>query len=225
MTPARLARVPPYRAPAPPRAWNRQRSNPRRTRRSRVDRVSARSNRRLNAFKRPLCHRSNVSWNAACPIEAPLDPRYDVGRAPVAQWIERGRPKACVGGSNPSGGATVTATRSRRTAQPVRSATSRRPDGRPSRRAPRAGDDLLDRLRRRGGQLVPERPPGLSPSVEVPRGKSRSPWSRAFQRRCSGSRTFSTASSGGRNGLQAHDLGPSVARRRRMPRRTDQGSK
>src|SRR5215212_1858240 len=29
-------------------------------------------------------------------------------RAPVAQWIERGRPKAGVGGSNPSGGATPT---------------------------------------------------------------------------------------------------------------------
>ena len=26
--------------------------------------------------------------------------------APVAQWTERGRPKACVGGSSPSGGAT-----------------------------------------------------------------------------------------------------------------------
>ena len=33
-------------------------------------------------------------------------PRYDERRAPVAQWIERGRPKAGVGGSNPSGGAT-----------------------------------------------------------------------------------------------------------------------
>ena len=33
------------------------------------------------------------------------DPRYDGGRAPVAQWTERGRPKACVGGSSPSGGA------------------------------------------------------------------------------------------------------------------------
>ena len=32
--------------------------------------------------------------------------RYDDGRAPVAQWTERGRPKACVGGSSPSGGAT-----------------------------------------------------------------------------------------------------------------------
>ncbi len=32
-------------------------------------------------------------------------------RAPVAQWIERSRPKAGVGGSNPSGGATATATR------------------------------------------------------------------------------------------------------------------
>ena len=30
---------------------------------------------------------------------------YDGARAPVAQWIERGRPKAGVGGSNPSGGA------------------------------------------------------------------------------------------------------------------------
>ena len=29
---------------------------------------------------------------------------YDGGRAPVAQWTERGRPKACVGGSSPSGG-------------------------------------------------------------------------------------------------------------------------
>ena len=47
---------------------------------------------------------------------------YDEIRAPVAQWTERGRPKACVGGSSPSGGATVTATRSRRTAPPVRSA-------------------------------------------------------------------------------------------------------
>src|SRR3712207_8043724 len=37
--------------------------------------------------------------------------------APVAQWTERGRPKACVGGSSPSGGATVTpASRSRTTA-------------------------------------------------------------------------------------------------------------
>ena len=45
--------------------------------------------------------------------------------APVAQWIERHRPKVRVGGSSPSGGATVTATRSRRTAPPVRSATSR----------------------------------------------------------------------------------------------------
>jgi hypothetical protein len=33
---------------------------------------------------------------------------YDEVRAPVAQWIERGRPKAGVGGSNPSGGATPT---------------------------------------------------------------------------------------------------------------------
>ena len=32
--------------------------------------------------------------------------RYDGARAPVAQWTERGRPKACVGGSSPSGGAT-----------------------------------------------------------------------------------------------------------------------
>ena len=39
--------------------------------------------------------------------------RYDGGRAPVAQWIERGRPKACVGGSNPSGGATPAATAER----------------------------------------------------------------------------------------------------------------
>ena len=31
---------------------------------------------------------------------------YDGARAPVAQWTERGRPKACVGGSSPSGGAT-----------------------------------------------------------------------------------------------------------------------
>ena len=31
--------------------------------------------------------------------------RYDGDRAPVAQWTERGRPKACVGGSSPSGGA------------------------------------------------------------------------------------------------------------------------
>ena len=30
--------------------------------------------------------------------------RYDEVRAPVAQWTERGRPKACVGGSSPSGG-------------------------------------------------------------------------------------------------------------------------
>ncbi len=28
-------------------------------------------------------------------------------RAPVAQWTERGRPKACVGGSSPSGGARI----------------------------------------------------------------------------------------------------------------------
>ena len=32
--------------------------------------------------------------------------RYDGARAPVAQWTERGRPKACVGGSSPSGGTT-----------------------------------------------------------------------------------------------------------------------
>jgi hypothetical protein len=31
---------------------------------------------------------------------------YDAGRAPVAQWIERHRPKVRVGGSSPSGGAT-----------------------------------------------------------------------------------------------------------------------
>ena len=31
---------------------------------------------------------------------------YDLRLAPVAQWIERSRPKAGVGGSNPSGGAT-----------------------------------------------------------------------------------------------------------------------
>ncbi len=34
--------------------------------------------------------------------------RYDEVRAPVAQWTERGRPKACVGGSSPSGGAIPT---------------------------------------------------------------------------------------------------------------------
>ena len=34
-----------------------------------------------------------------------LGTRYDGARAPVAQWTERGRPKACVGGSSPSGGA------------------------------------------------------------------------------------------------------------------------
>src|SRR5262245_26876759 len=33
--------------------------------------------------------------------------RYHRDRAPVAQWTERGRPKACVGGSSPSGGATA----------------------------------------------------------------------------------------------------------------------
>ena len=37
--------------------------------------------------------------------EGPLTARYDGVRAPVAQWTERGRPKACVGGSSPSGGA------------------------------------------------------------------------------------------------------------------------
>ncbi len=36
--------------------------------------------------------------------------RYDDLRAPVAQWTERGRPKACVGGSSPSGGATFAIT-------------------------------------------------------------------------------------------------------------------
>jgi hypothetical protein len=40
----------------------------------------------------------------------PCDPSaYDIGRAPVAQWIERSRPKAGVGGSNPSGGALLDA--------------------------------------------------------------------------------------------------------------------
>src|SRR5437899_2530848 len=41
-------------------------------------------------------------------ITASLAPAEEVRskRAPVAQWIERGRPKACVGGSSPSGGAT-----------------------------------------------------------------------------------------------------------------------
>jgi hypothetical protein len=33
---------------------------------------------------------------------------YDGIRAPVAQWTERGRPKACVGGSSPFGGAMTT---------------------------------------------------------------------------------------------------------------------
>ena len=38
----------------------------------------------------------------------PVRARYDGLRAPVAQWTERGRPKACVGGSSPSGGAIAT---------------------------------------------------------------------------------------------------------------------
>ena len=42
----------------------------------------------------------------------PTGPAYDIGRAPVAQWIERSRPKAGVGGSNPSGGATPHTARS-----------------------------------------------------------------------------------------------------------------
>ena len=50
--------------------------------------------------------RATSARNGRC-----LASEYDVGRAPVAQWIERGRPKACVGGSNPSGGATPHATR------------------------------------------------------------------------------------------------------------------
>src|SRR4029079_8823564 len=40
--------------------------------------------------------------------KASLTPGYDGVRAPVAQWTERGRPKACVGGSSPSGGAIAT---------------------------------------------------------------------------------------------------------------------
>ena len=81
-------------------------------------------------------------------------------RAPVAQWTERGRPKACVGGSSPSGGATVTATRSRRTAPLVRSATSRPPDDRPSRhrhdfRETRNACPAHASLRRRSARCLP----------------------------------------------------------------------
>ena len=46
--------------------------------------------------------------------------RYDGVRAPVAQWTERGRPKACVGGSSPSGGAIATQ-QARRTGRPAAS--------------------------------------------------------------------------------------------------------
>ena len=46
-----------------------------------------------------------------------IDARYDGGRAPVAQWTERGRPKACVGGSSPSGGASSIETRRTATAR------------------------------------------------------------------------------------------------------------
>src|SRR3954471_17907620 len=38
--------------------------------------------------------------------EASRGAGYHRPRAPVAQWIERSRPKAGVGGSNPSGGTT-----------------------------------------------------------------------------------------------------------------------
>ena len=41
----------------------------------------------------------------AAPVAGLGHDGYDGVRAPVAQWIERSRPKAGVGGSNPSGGA------------------------------------------------------------------------------------------------------------------------
>ena len=41
----------------------------------------------------------------ARPAGARRSARVRWSRAPVAQWTERGRPKACVGGSSPSGGA------------------------------------------------------------------------------------------------------------------------
>ena len=57
---------------------------------------------------------------------------YDGGLAPVAQWTERGRPKACVGGSSPSGGASTTARPSDRQAQRAgRTGESRGRENRP----------------------------------------------------------------------------------------------
>ncbi len=45
--------------------------------------------------------------------------------APVAQWTERGRPKACVGGSSPSGGAKALGCLWALVVRPVRAQTSR----------------------------------------------------------------------------------------------------
>jgi hypothetical protein len=50
--------------------------------------------------------------------------------APVAQWIERGRPKACVGGSSPSGGAKTLPRPPRRMASPRVEGGSKPPYGR-----------------------------------------------------------------------------------------------
>ena len=71
-----------------------------------------RPNRPRIGARRPIIGRSARSRFIGRPVAHSDSVDYDDGRAPVAQWIERGRPKACVGGSNPSGGAIDTSTAS-----------------------------------------------------------------------------------------------------------------
>ena len=82
-------------------------------------RVHARNNHR-GLLSQVVClpkRRALTFWQET---EAARLAAYDIGRAPVAQWIERSRPKAGVGGSNPSGGATSAQSSPRFPARPQR---------------------------------------------------------------------------------------------------------
>ena len=74
----------------------------------------ARQDRPPREVRRPW--RCDVGRGRSVPGQPPTG--YDDGRAPVAQWTERGRPKACVGGSSPSGGAKKNVRRGRSPTRP-----------------------------------------------------------------------------------------------------------